>query len=267
MKAYTKVLSIAGSDSGGGAGIQADIKTISACGGYGMTAITAITAQNTMGVQAIQGMPVSLVKEQINSVVEDIGVDAIKIGMLHSSEIIEAVAEAIQLLDHTKIILDPVMMATSGNRLLHVEAVEALKKLLIPQADLVTPNLPEAEVLLGVKIEAEDMSMATKKLAERMGTSVLVKGGHLPGDKLTDVFYDARQKQLHSFTGNHIATKNTHGTGCSLSSAIATYYGKGTTLLDAVSNGIRFVKKAIEAGKTYQTGNGHGPVHHFHDWW
>ena len=267
MKEYTKVLSIAGSDSGGGAGIQADLKTISACGGYGMTAITAITAQNTVGVQAIREIPASMIKEQIRSVIEDIGVDAIKIGMLYSSEVIQAVTEALAPLSQTRIILDPVMVSNSGNRLLQPEAIQTLSELLIPKASLITPNLPEAETLLEIEIDPSGMPMAAEKLAKISGTSVLLKGGHLDRDELVDLFYDIKEERLHYFTSKHISTKNTHGTGCSLSSAIATYYAKGVSLSDAVSDGITYIKKAIEAGRSYHIGQGSGPVHHFYDWW
>ncbi|TRX60661.1 bifunctional hydroxymethylpyrimidine kinase/phosphomethylpyrimidine kinase [Fulvivirga sp. M361] len=267
MKTHKRILTIAGSDSGGGAGIQADLKTISACGGYGMTAITAITAQNTIGVQAIQALPVSIVKSQIESVMNDIGVDAIKIGMLHSPEIIMAVAEMIEQSGPVKLVLDPVMVATSGDRLLKQEAIQALREHLIPKADLITPNLPEAEVLLDKTIHPGEITSMASELGRISRTSVLLKGGHLPGSNLVDVFYDIKQDMTCSFRRKRINTKNTHGTGCSLSSAITTYYAKGTPLLEAVTNGLDFIEKAIEAGSAYQIGKGSGPVHHFHAWW
>ncbi len=267
LKKHVRVLTIAGSDSGGGAGIQADLKTISACGGYGMTAITAVTAQNTVGVQAVEGLSPTMVKAQIRSVVDDIGVDAVKVGMLHSPAIIGAVAEMLVELPRVKLVLDPVMVATSGDRLLPEKAVKALVELLIPIAHLVTPNLPEAEILLGKAIPFDKMEWAAQQLAGMLGTSILLKGGHLTGHELVDFFYDAKNEKTYRFSGRRNETKNTHGTGCSLSSAIATYYAKGTTLPEAVSHGITFTREAIEAGQSYQTGKGNGPVHHFYAWW
>ena len=267
MQQYYKILTIAGSDSGGGAGIQADLKTIAACGGYGMSAITAITAQNTVGVQAIEGLSISIIKDQIRSVVQDIGTDAIKIGMLHSQEVIESVVEMIEELHLSKIILDPVMVATSGDQLLQKEAVHSLKTKLIPKADLVTPNIPEAEVLLDIRVDADNIEEVSKILAQEAQTSILLKGGHLNGKDLIDVLYDFNSDQFNTYKSKFINTANTHGTGCSLSSAIATFYGKGLSLREATEEGINFVKSAIEAGKNYKTGNGTGPIHHFYKYW
>ena len=266
-KEYVSVLTIAGSDSSGGAGIQADLKTISACGGYGMSAITAITAQNTVGVQAIEGLSPAIVKAQIRSIIDDIGVDAIKIGMLHTPGITRAVADMLVELPQVKLILDPVMVATSGDRLLQEEAINALIELLIPKAHLITPNVPEAEILYGKSISAGEMETAAGELAKIHGVSFLLKGGHIAGSELVDLFYNAEQEKIYRFASERIETKNTHGTGCSLSSAIATYYAKGVSLTEAVSQGVDFIKKAIQAGKAYEIGKGSGPVHHFHAWW
>ncbi|BDD03281.1 bifunctional hydroxymethylpyrimidine kinase/phosphomethylpyrimidine kinase [Aureibacter tunicatorum] len=261
MKNYKRVLSIAGSDSGGGAGIQADLKTISALGCYGMTAITAITAQNTQGVFAIHPIPAEIVVKQIEVVIDDIGVDAVKIGMLHSAELIEAIADVLERKSVGNIVLDPVMVATSGDRLIQEEAVNILKSRLIPLSTVLTPNMPEAEVLLGRKLENDRKDLLS--LSELGAGSVLLKGGHGEGEICADWFMDASGKIL-SFQNSKIDTKNTHGTGCTLSSAIASYLAKGMTKDDAVGSGIEYIHQAIKQGADYRLGQGHGAVKHFY---
>lgn len=228
MKKYVRLLTIAGSDSGGGAGIQADLKTFSACGCYGMSAITAITAQNTMGVTDIHPIPVATIKAQIRAVVEDIGVDAVKIGMLHSREVICGVADILQEFRIGKVVLDPVMVATSGDRLIEEDAVDALKDILFPLVQLITPNIPEAELLTGRKISNhEDLKKAAGELTEAHGVSVLLKAGHLAGELLEDFLVVSPGGEMYSYGNKRLETLNTHGTGCTLSSAVASWLGRG----------------------------------------
>lgn len=261
-KHYPRVLSIAGSDSGAGAGIQADIKAISACGAYAMTAITAITAQNTLGVVGIHPIPIETVGMQIAAVCEDIGVDAVKIGMLHSIEIIEKVAELLRQYQPDYIVLDPVMIATSGASLFQQEAVGSLVELLIPLATLITPNIPEAEALTGISIESEeDYDLAAERILKMGAQAVLLKGGHQSSDILTDRLYIAGQR--YDFSNPRIDTPNTHGTGCSLSSAIAAFLAQGLDVASAVEHGIAYVHLAISSGAAYEMGRGHGPINHF----
>jgi hydroxymethylpyrimidine/phosphomethylpyrimidine kinase len=268
VKHYHTVLSIAGSDSGGGAGIQADLKSVSACGCYGMTAITAITAQNTLGVNAIHPVPISILEAQIRAVLDDIGADAVKIGMLHSSEVIRCVAHLLVEYNVANVVLDPVMVATSGDRLIKDDAVLAMQEMLFPHVNVITPNIPEAEILLGTPISRTDnVEAAAVKLGEKFSLSVLAKGGHLPGGKLSDVLYDHEEGSLTFFNNSKIATDNTHGTGCTLSSAVAAFLARGLSLHDASEQAISYVARAIRAGATFKTGNGHGPVHHFHGFW
>lgn len=264
---YSKVLSIAGSDSGGGAGIQADIKSISACGAFAATAITAITAQNTLGVEAVFALPPEIVAAQITAVMNDIGANAIKIGMLQSSEIIECIAQTLAPYSCKNIVLDPVMVSTSGHRLMQIEAIETLKTRLLYSARIITPNIPEAEILLGYRInEQSDIGNCARELSQGK-VSVLLKGGHASGAELTDVLYDNESKEIHTFRSNRIATQNTHGTGCSLSSAIAAFLAQNYSLTNAVQAAIDYLHKAIETGNNYSIGAGHGPVHHFYKWW
>lgn len=267
MKRYARVLSIAGSDSGGGAGIQADLKTIAACGGYGMTAITAVTAQNTQGVLGIMGLPVDIIAQQLVATVEDIGVDAIKIGMLHSSEIIELITDLTDRFRLPNIVLDPVMVATSGDPLLQEDALGSLKSQLIPKATIITPNLPEAALLLGTKLGREDMEQGAQDLANQFQVSVLLKGGHLSGKTVQDVLFNYTTGQATIFEGEYVLTKNTHGTGCTLSSAIATFLAKGQTLEASAEAAIHYTRTTIRAGRLYEIGHGHGPVHHFFACW
>ncbi|MFO7851971.1 MAG: bifunctional hydroxymethylpyrimidine kinase/phosphomethylpyrimidine kinase [Bacteroidota bacterium] len=267
-KKYKKVLTIAGSDSGGGAGIQADIKTISACGCYAMSAITAITVQNTTGVSGIHPVPAQTVSEQISAVLDDIGADAVKIGMLHSSEIIKTVKNALVKHKIKTIILDPVMVAASGDKLLQDEAIETLKNELIPIAMVITPNIPEAEILLGKKIKSpEELAIMAKELSLDRTVSVMLKGGHLTAYELTDIFYNADDDQILEMKSKRVDTQNTHGTGCTLSSAIASFIALGLPLNNAIRKADDYIHKAIKNGAGYTTGKGHGPVHHFYKYW
>ncbi len=273
---YPRVLSIAGSDSGGGAGIQADLKTFSALGCYGMTAITALTAQNTQGVQGIYPVSAQFLKQQIQSVAEDIGVDAVKIGMLHTPEIVDVVCWAIEQYGWVRVVFDPVMVATSGDRLINEETVQVLVKQLFPKVTLITPNLDEAEVLLGRKIlgidELDDAVAALLKLGAK---SALLKGGHLPGERVVDVLatHDSLKLtdsdsdagiQFQHLESERIHSRNVHGTGCTLSSAIAAHLARGDNLLTSVSLARGYILQAIEAGTRVSTGKpgGHGPLNH-----
>ena len=265
---YTKVLTIAGSDSGGGAGIQADLKTFSALGCYGMTVITALTAQNTTGVTGIHAVPPSFAAEQMEAIFTDIGADAVKIGMLYSAELIQTVAA--QLVKHKarNIVLDPVMVAQSGDRLLQDDAVESLKKHLMPLAAVITPNLPEAAVLLGRDdIQANEIETVAVSLAGYGSRSVLIKGGHFEDEDSSDFLFLSEEKRLEKLDGKRIPTQNNHGTGCTLSSAITAYLAKGEDLETAVRKAKKYISNAIRAGSDYSIGQGHGPVHHFYNFW
>lgn len=264
---YARVLSIAGSDSGGGAGIQADLKTFSALGCYGMTAITAITAQNTCGVTGIHGIPPEMLKAQIDAVVQDIGVDAVKIGMLHSPDVVHVVAEAIRTYQLPHVVLDPVMVATSGDRLIAQETVAVLVQELFPLAEVVTPNVDEAGWLLGRSIEGvEALELAAQDLLRLGARAALLKGGHLPGDWVVDVLAvqgrEHAQGQGHRLQSQRIATHNGHGTGCTLSSAIAAQLALGQPLQQAVEQARAYILGAIAAGADVTTGHGHGPLNH-----
>ena len=267
-KHYKRALTIAGSDPSGGAGIQADLKTFSACGCFGTSAIVAVVDENTIGVTGVHPVPVDFVTGQIKSVLDDIGTDAIKIGMLHSSELIKAVKETLSIYGVKNIVLDPVMVATSGDNLLQNDAIETLQKELIPFARVITPNIPEAEVLLGRKIESQsDLPKVIKELSADRSVSVLLKAGHLTEEKLIDVFYNAETDEIVELTSERVSTKNTHGTGCTFSSAIAAYLAHGLALNDAVREAKEYMKLAIVAGSEYEIGKGHGPVHHFFRFW
>ncbi len=262
---YPRVLTIAGSDSGGGAGIQADLKTFAALGCYGMSAITALTAQNTVGVRAIHGVPAAFLKEQIAAVIEDIGVDAVKIGMLHAPEIVEVVAWAIDHYQLQQVVLDPVMVATSGDALIRQETIASLVSELFPRATLVTPNLDEAALLLGRPVrEVADLDAACADLLGLGAKAVLLKGGHLGGEQLTDLLALADQPadQWLRLSGPRIVTRNSHGTGCTLSSAIAAQLALGLELADAVKAAHAYIRGAIAAGAEVRTGQGHGPLNH-----
>jgi len=267
-KHYKRALTIAGSDPSGGAGIQADLKTFSAIGCYGMTVITAVVDENTVGVTDVHPVPVPFVSGQIKSVLDDVGADAIKIGMLHSSELIRSVKETLSKYDIKNIVLDPVMVATSGDKLLQDEAIATLKSEMIPFSRVITPNIPEAEILIGKKIEKQsDLPLVIKELSCNQSVSVLLKAGHLHEDTLTDVFYNAETDEIIEFTSKRINTKNTHGTGCTFSSAIAAFLAHGLPLNDAVSKAKDYMNKAILIGAEYEIGKGHGPVHHFFNFW
>ena len=259
---YPRLLTIAGSDSGGGAGIQADLKTFSALGCFGMSAITALTAQNTTGVRAIHGAPADMLRDQIDAVVEDIGVDAVKIGMLHSPEIVKVVAEAIDRHALPHVVLDPVMVATSGAVLIDSPAIAALVRELFGRAVLVTPNLDEASLLVGRSLSTEqDMQAAAHELLAKGARAVLVKGGHLAGEVVSDLLQVAGAAP-HWMRAPRIHTHNTHGTGCTLSSAIAAHLALGMPLMDAVEAARTFVRGALAAGAAVKTGQGGGPLNH-----
>lgn len=268
-KRYRRVLSIAGSDPSGGAGIQADIKTISACGCFATTAITSVVDENTIGVTDVHPVPIRFVTGQIRSVLDDIGTDAIKIGMLHSAELVKAVKDTLDdYPEISNIVLDPVMVATSGDPLLEADAVDTLKTLLIPRSSVITPNIPEAEILLGEKIEYNDqLPDAARRLSESCGgVSVFLKGGHLSDYDLIDYFYNGPTGEILSMSSERVSTKNTHGTGCTLSSALASFLAKGAPLAIAALNAKRYISSAIESGAQYDIGHGHGPVNHFFQW-
>lgn len=260
-------VTIAGSDSSGGAGIQADLKTFSALGVYGASVITALTAQNTLGVQAIHDVPAGFVAQQIDSVFSDLSVRAVKIGMLSQPDVIAAVAEGLDRHGATRVVVDPVMVATSGDRLLAPAAVDNLRNLLLPRAVIVTPNLPEAAALVDMPVPHDEAAM--QAVAERILTlgpkAVLVKGGHGHGPESTDLL--VTPDGIRRFSAPRVATKNTHGTGCTLSSAIAALLARGATLEEAVAGGKAYVSAAIAASERLTIGAGHGPVHHFHQWW
>ncbi len=261
---YNRVLTIAGSDSGGGAGIQADIKAISACGCYAASAITAITVQNTLGVSAVSPVPVEIIRGQIDAVLSDIGADAVKIGMLHSKEVVECVADALRPYGVKHIVLDPVMVSTSGHRLIEESAVETMKRTLIPMVHVITPNIPEAEILLGRPIEHQtDLPRIAAELAADFGVSVLLKAGHLEDDELIDVFYDVTTGEAIPLRSKRIHTLNTHGTGCTLSSAMAAMLARGLPPIEAARAAKEYINGAIVSGADYEIGKGHGPVNHF----
>lgn len=259
---YPRVMSIAGSDSGGGAGIQADLKTFAALGCFGMTAITALTAQNTCGVRAIHPVPPDMLRAQIDAVLEDIGADAVKVGMLHSPEIVRTVAQAIDRHQLSRVVFDPVMVATSGAKLIDDPAIAVLVAELFPRAALITPNLDEAGLLVGRQlISAQDMAQAAAELMARGARAVLLKGGHLAGDTVMDLLLQASGEPLW-LQAPRIDTANTHGTGCTLSSAIAAHLALGATLAEAVQQARDFVRQALQAGASVKTGQGEGPLNH-----
>ncbi len=259
MRLKSKILVIAGSDSSGGAGIQADIKTITSLGSYAMTAITAVTVQNTKGVKSIIPIPVNEIKNQIVYSSKDIKPDAIKIGMLHSAEVVEKVIQSLEIINVKKIILDPVMVAKGGAKLVDDKAIKILKKKLIKKVFLITPNIPEAEILTGINIKSkEDMFFAAYKLINLGAKNVLIKGGHLKSKKVTDLYLSKSDFKI--FTSLRHKTKNTHGTGCTLSSAISTFVSCGKSIKSACTLGIKYVNSAILANPNY--GKGHGPINH-----
>lgn len=256
-------LTIAGSDSGGGAGIQADLKAFSAQGVFGMSVITAITAQNTMEVRGVQNIDIEMIQAQIEAVFDDIEVGAVKVGMLSSPDVVEVVANTLKRYHPNCIVLDPVMISKGGHHLLQEEAIWALKKKMIPLATMITPNIPEAEVLTGKTIATnEEMKDACIAIHSLGAETVLLKGGHLDGDP-NDLFYDG--EKFHWFPGKRIETKNTHGTGCTLASAVTANIAKGHTLIESVQLAKQYITMAIT--HSLAIGNGHGPVHHFHEFY
>lgn len=266
-KRYTRLLTIAGSDSGGGAGIQADLKTFSALGAFGMSAIAALTAQNTLAVTAIHPVPPDFLQKQLEAVLDDVGVDAVKIGMLATPELIGVVAETLVRYQVQQIVLDPVMVSKSGDKLLQDNAIEALRTKLLPIASVITPNLPEASVLLGHDVLIENQMLPAANALQLLGAkNVLLKGGHLGGKMSSDLLLTESGKSLW-FEAERTPTKNTHGTGCTYSSAIATFLGKGYTLENAVASAKQYISDAIRFGAPYELGHGHGAVHHFFKQW
>ncbi len=257
-------LTIAGSDSSGGAGIQADLKTFAALGVYGTSVITALTAQNTRGVTGIHAVPADFVAAQIEAIFADIDIGAVKIGMVADAAIIDAIADVLRHVAPKAIVLDPVMVATSGDRLLALDAVDALKTKLIPLARIITPNLPEAASLLNEEVasDAATIEAQGRRLLALGSSAVLMKGGHGEGPESTDILVTANS--VETLSAPRIATGNTHGTGCSLSSAIAAELAKGENLATAVRNAKAFVSAAIAAADRFSVGHGHGPIHHFH---
>jgi hydroxymethylpyrimidine/phosphomethylpyrimidine kinase len=263
----SNALTIAGSDSGGGAGIQADLKTFSALGVYGASVVTAVTAQNTREVRAIHAVPPEFVAQQIDTVTDDIRIDAVKLGMLGSATVIEAVAERIQTERLRQVVLDPVMVAKSGDKLLRDDAVEALRRTLLPGVSVITPNLPEAAALLDdVPInDVGEMESVARRLLALGPTYVLLKGGHLAGNECPDLLVS--NDEQHWFQAERIATKNTHGTGCTLSSATAAWLARGETMPSAVAKAKAYLDAALRCADELSVGHGHGPVQHFHASW
>lgn len=262
---YPVILSIAGSDSGGGAGIQADIKAMSAIGVFATTAITAVTAQNTQGVTKIQSIDPEIVAAQINAVFSDLEPIAVKIGMLFSAEIINTVTEQLKIYRPRFVILDPVMISTSGSNLISDDAIDCMIKKLFPLATILTPNRFEAERISGIKIDSEDsMHLAAKNILSHGGKYVLIKGGHFKDANMTDYLF-CSEGLVSSFAGRKIETNNTHGTGCTLSSAIASYLTLGYTIEDSIKHAKEYLQTALEKGANIQIGHGNGPVNHFYN--
>lgn len=267
-KTYKRALTIAGSDPSGGAGIQADLKTFSACGCFGTSAIVAVVDENTVGVTGVHPVPVEFVVGQIRSVLDDIGADAVKIGMLHSSELIRAVRQTLGQYAIRNVVLDPVMVATSGDPLLQQEAIATLRDELVPHVRIITPNIPEAELLLGRPIASqEELPEAARELSRNGRVSVFLKAGHLHGRELVDIFYNAEEDHILELRSERLDTPNTHGTGCTLSSALAAFLAHGCSLDEAARRAKEYIASAIAAGAAYRIGHGHGPVHHFFRFW
>ncbi len=259
MKPRSKILIIAGSDSSGGAGIQADIKTVTALGCYAMTAITAITAQNTTGVYSVTPVPTKDIEKQILFTCKDIKPDVVKIGMLYSDKVISSVIKALDIIKAKKIILDPVMVAKSGTKLINQSAIESLKSRLIKKTYLITPNIPEAEILTNKKIRStEEMINAASTLLNLGAKNILLKGGHQNSYLVKDIFLN--KTEIKVFENKKIRTKNTHGTGCTLSSAVATFLSCGKPIKKSCELGIKYVNQAIKSNLNY--GKGHGPINH-----
>ncbi|WP_017579498.1 bifunctional hydroxymethylpyrimidine kinase/phosphomethylpyrimidine kinase [Nocardiopsis valliformis] len=267
MSAYN-VVSIAGSDPSGGAGIQADLKSFSAHGVFGMTVVTALTAQSTRGVTGVHGVPASFVTDQMDTLFTDATVHAVKVGMLSTSEVTEAVAAAVDRYELPNVVVDPVMVAKSGDRLLQSSAIEALRTELVPRADLITPNLPEAADLLGTAeaTSLKEMRDQAERLLELGPRRVLLKGGHLPGEESVDLLVDGESEPVE-FRAGRVDTRNTHGTGCTLSSSIAALLPQRPDTVTAVADAKAYLTEALRRADDIDAGGGQGPVHHFHLWW
>lgn len=268
MSNYISVLTIAGSDCSGGAGIQADTKTISAIGCYAASVITAVTAQNTCGVNAVFPIPPDIVKAQLTSVIEDFPLQAIKIGMVADRNVILAIAEVLSALPYPcPIVFDPVLVSSSGHKLIEDHSIDAICRTLIPCCTVLTPNIPEAEILSGHTIRnVNDMIVSGKDILQLGCSSVLVKGGHLPGNEMTDILVcGAPEHQISYFHGDKICSSNTHGTGCTLSSALASYLALGHSLQESVKYAKEFLTQALKAGQNITFGKGKGPLNHFFD--
>ncbi|TCD18346.1 bifunctional hydroxymethylpyrimidine kinase/phosphomethylpyrimidine kinase [Pedobacter psychrodurus] len=261
---YINVLTIAGSDSGGGAGIQADLKTFSALGCFGTSVITAVTAQNTMGVRSVHGIPAEIIKDQLQAVLEDIVPVAIKIGMINRAQVVQVIEKELKIYNqYVPIILDPVMVATSGDRLIEADTVTQLVEKLFPLVTLVTPNIDEAIILSGQEIHnLDDMIAAGRKIIGKGAKAVLIKGGHLIGPIIYDVFIAENDAPV-ILESAFIASENLHGTGCTLSSAIAAEMAKGNALLVAIKNAKNYISEALKTGSEVKTGKGNGPLNHF----
>ena len=257
----TKILSIAGSDSGAGAGVQADLKTFAALGAYGTSVITAVTAQNTLGVTDLHPVPASNISKQIDAVLSDIGTDGIKTGMLANQEVIDAVVETLSKYDVPKLVVDPVMISTTGARLITEKAVDSLRSKLLPIADVITPNVSEAEALIGNRIETMDQLRHSAKSIMKLGSKAVVITGGFESGPATDLVYDGTEYK--AFTGSRINTNSTHGTGCTFAAALAVSLSEGIDLFEAVSRAKRFVQLSIR--NAYSIGSGKGPVNHFHN--
>ncbi|TDB68103.1 bifunctional hydroxymethylpyrimidine kinase/phosphomethylpyrimidine kinase [Arundinibacter roseus] len=262
MKRYPIVLTIAGSDSGGGAGIQADLKTIAALGAFGTSALTALTAQNTQGVQAIHPVPPDFLRQQLEAVFEDFTIDSVKIGMINTREVATVIGQTLDQYSPRHVVFDPVMVATSGAKLIQNETIAILRKELFSKLTVLTPNLDEAQLLVRQSLgSVSEMQQAAEELVAQGCAAVLLKGGHLPGREVYDILAQSG-KPTHIFQSEFIPSKNLHGTGCTLSSAIATFLALGLSLFDAVDEARNYVAGAILAGKDVQTGGGHGPLNH-----
>jgi len=260
---YPSVLTIAGFDGSGGAGIQADIKTISALGCFATSALTALPVQNTQGVRSIYPIPYSAVREQLQAILDDIFPDAVKIGMVHTGELVDTIVDTLADYPAIPVVFDPVMVATSGDRLIEDQTIRTVIERLFPLAALITPNMDEAAILAEMPVQTlDDMYQAGEKIRKLGCRSVLLKGGHLTTPRLTSLYFDAAGS-VHEFSFDRFETNNTHGSGCTLSSAIASYLALGESLLEAVGKGQRYVHQAIFHGRDVQIGNGNGPLNHF----
>ncbi len=260
---YPSVLTIAGFDGSGGAGIQADIKTISALGCYASSVLTALPVQNTMGVRSIYPIPVEAIPDQLQAIFEDIPPDAVKIGMVHTPDLVNAIAHTLAKYTNRPIVFDPVMVATSGHRLIEEKTIRAIIEQLFPLSTVVTPNMDEAAILAGMEVKTPEQMQTAAQRIQAMGCkTVLLKGGHLSSAQLVSFFLD-NAGVFHRFESEKFSTNNTHGSGCTLSSAIASYIAQGKALTEAVELGQQYVFHAIEAGMDVQTGKGNGPLNHF----